>query len=150
MQRLEPLVLHAYKKNNQKHGAIFSTCSITCQPEIRPEVQTVATSMFCGRETVDTNIDSLESTKHTAFPRSQSISILLYTKSQRNEKNKANFIQKYLTYFINFQKNANHKTFAVFGGPKVACSLDGARDFFRYSPANNALSLSRADARETV
>ena len=49
--------------------------------------------MFCGTETVDVsrgeaegNIDSRGSTKHTAFPRSQSISILLYTKSQRNEK----------------------------------------------------------------
>ena len=50
--------------------------------------------MFCGPETVDVsrgeaagNIDSRGSTKHTAFPRSlQSISILLYTKSQRNEK----------------------------------------------------------------
>ena len=42
--------------------------------------------MFCGPETVDVsrgkaegNIDSRGSTKHTAFPRSQSISILLYT-----------------------------------------------------------------------
>ena len=59
---------------------------------------------------------------------------------KETKKNKANFIQKYLTYFINFQKNANHKTFAVFGCPKVACSCDGARDFFRYSPVNNALS----------
>ena len=49
--------------------------------------------MFCGPETVDVspgkaegNIDSRGSTKHTAFLRSQSISILLYTKSQRNEK----------------------------------------------------------------
>ena len=30
--------------------------------------------------------NSRDSTKHNAFPRSQSISILLYTKSQRNEK----------------------------------------------------------------
>ena len=42
--------------------------------------------MFCGPETVDVargeaegNIDSRGSTKHTAFPRSQSISILLYS-----------------------------------------------------------------------
>ena len=34
--------------------------------------------------------------------------------------------------------------------PKVASSRDGAHDFFRYSPMNNALSPSRADARETV
>ena len=48
--------------------------------------------MFCGPETVDVslgeadgNIDSRGDTKNTAFPRSQSISILLiHTKSQRN------------------------------------------------------------------
>ena len=33
---------------------------------------------------------------------------------------------------------------------KVTSSRDGARDFFRYSPVNNALSPSHADARETV
>ena len=49
--------------------------------------------MFCAPETVDVargevegNIDSRGSTKRTALPRSQSISILSYTKSQRNEK----------------------------------------------------------------
>ena len=49
--------------------------------------------MFCGPETVDVsrgeaegNIDSRGSTKHTAFPRSQSISILLYTDSQKRRK----------------------------------------------------------------
>ena len=49
--------------------------------------------MFCGPETVDVsrgeaegNIDSRGSTKHTAFPRSQSISILLYTESQKRRK----------------------------------------------------------------
>ena len=64
--------------------------------------------MFCGPETVDVsrgeaegNIDSRGSTKHTAFPRSQSISILLYTKSQRNAKIKRTSYK----YFINFQKN---------------------------------------------
>ena len=42
--------------------------------------------MFCGPEAADVsrgeaegNIDSRGSTKHTAFPRSQSISILLYS-----------------------------------------------------------------------
>ena len=33
---------------------------------------------------------------------------------------------------------------------KVASSRDGAREFFPYSPVNNALSPFRADARETV
>ena len=69
-------------------------------------------------------------------------------------KNKANFIRKYMKYFINFLKNVKfnavynviHKTFAVFGCLKVACSRDGTRDFFSYSPVNNALSPSRADA----
>ena len=50
--------------------------------------------MFCGPESVDVfqseaeeNIDSRGgSTKHAAFSRSQSIGILLYTKSQRNKK----------------------------------------------------------------
>ena len=55
--------------------------------------ETEGNSMFCGPSTVDVslgfasgNIDSRGSLKHTAFPRSQSISILLYTKSQRNAK----------------------------------------------------------------
>ena len=63
-----------------------------------------------------------------------------------------------MKYFINFLKNVKfnavhnviHKTFAVFGCPKVACSCDGARDFFLLFTVNNALSPSRADARETV
>ena len=41
-----------------------------------------------------------------------------------------NYIQKYMKYFINFLKFEIHKTFAVFGCPKVACSPDGAREFF--------------------
>ena len=59
-----------------------------------------------------------------------------------------------MKYFINFlknviHKNVIHKTVAVFRCPKVACFRDGSRDFF-YSPVNNTLSPSRADARETV
>ena len=49
--------------------------------------------MFCGPETVDVsrgeaerNIDSRGSTKHIASPRSQSISILLYTECQKRRK----------------------------------------------------------------
>ena len=49
--------------------------------------------MFCGPDTVDVsrgeaegNIDSRGSTKHTAFPRSQSISVLLYTECQKRRK----------------------------------------------------------------
>ena len=65
-----------------------------------------------------------------------------------------------MKYFGNFLKNAKFnavhnvidKTFAIFGCRKVACSRDGGREqiFFCYSPVNNALSPSRADARETV
>ena len=63
-----------------------------------------------------------------------------------------------MKYFINFLKNgqfnavhnAIHKTFVVFGCPKVTCSRDGTHDFFCYSPVNNVLSPSRADVRETV
>ncbi len=46
--------------------------------------ETEGNSVFCGPETVDVsrgeaegNIDGRGSTKHTAFPRSQSISVLL-------------------------------------------------------------------------
>ena len=82
---------------------------------------------------------------------------IIYQESKKR-KNKANFIRKYMKYFINFLKNVKfnavhsviHKTFAVFGCPKVACSRDGALYFFCYSLVNNALSSSRADARETV
>ena len=49
--------------------------------------------MFCGPETADVsrdeaegNINSRGSTKHTAFPRSQSISILSYTECQKRRK----------------------------------------------------------------
>ena len=31
------------------------------------------------------------------------------------------------------------------GCPKVACSRDGARDFFCYSPVNNVLSSCKGD-----
>ena len=69
-------------------------------------------------------------------------------------KNKAKFTRKYMKYFINFLKNvrsnsvhnAIHKTFAVSGCRKVACSGDDARDF----NVIHALSPLRADAREAV
>ena len=62
---------------------------------------------------------------------------IIYQESKKR-KNKANFIQKYMKYFINLLKNVQfnavhnviHKTFAVFGCPKVACSRDDACDFF--------------------
>ena len=61
-----------------------------------------------------------------------------------------------MKYFINFLNvkinsvhNVIHKTFAVFGCPKVACSRDGARDSFYYSPVNNALSPSVMRGRQS-
>ena len=55
--------------------------------------ETEGNSVFCGPETVDVsrgeaegNIDGRGFTKHTAFPRSQQISVLLYINSQRNNK----------------------------------------------------------------
>ena len=53
--------------------------------------ETEGNSVFCGPETVDVSrgegkIDGRGSTKRTAFPRSQSISVLLYISSQRNNK----------------------------------------------------------------
>ena len=53
--------------------------------------ETEGNSVFCGPETVDVenddeNIDGRGFTKHTAFLRSQSISVLLYVNSQRNNK----------------------------------------------------------------
>ena len=55
---------------------------------------------------------------------------IIYQESKKR-KNKANFIRKYMKYFINFLKNVKfnavhnviHKTFAVFGSPKVACPV---------------------------
>ena len=84
----------------------------------------------------------------------------MYQESKKR-KNKANVMRKYVKYSINFLKNVKfnsthdviYKIFAGFregfGCPKVACSRDCARDFFCYSTVNNALSPSRADARET-
>ena len=91
-------------------------------------------------------------------PQNTNIYFIIYQESKKR-KNRADFVRNYMKYFINFLKNFKfnsvrnviHKTFAVFGCPKVACSCDGARDFFTgYSPVNNELSPSRADARDTV
>ena len=65
---------------------------------------------------------------------------IIYQESKKR-KNKANFIRKYMKYFINFLKNVKfnsvhnviHKTFAGFGCPKSACSRDGARDSFLFT-----------------
>ena len=109
--------------------------------------------MFCGPEIVDDCRKHRQSRVHKTycFPEvSVNKYFIIY-------QDKANFIRKYMKYFINFLKNVKfnsvhnviRKTFAVFGCLKIACSRDGARDFF-YSPVNNALSPSGADARETV
>ena len=47
-------------------------------------------------------------------------SILLYPRVKETKKNKANFIRKYMKYFINFLKNVKfHSVRNVFGCPKV-------------------------------
>ena len=92
--------------------------------------------MFCGQSSTD--IDSRGSTKHAAFPRSQVNKYFIIYQESKKRKNKANFVRKYMKYFINFLQNFKfnsvqnviHKAFAVFGCPKAACSRDGARDFF--------------------
>ena len=60
-----------------------------CEDNYHLLTETEGNSVFCGPETVDYaegDIDGRGSTKHTAFPRSQSISVLLYINSQRNNK----------------------------------------------------------------
>ena len=71
--------------------------------------------MFCVPETVDVS----RGEKY----------FIIYQESKKR-KNKANYLRKYMKYFINFLKFEIHKTFTVFGCPKVGCSRDGARDFF--------------------
>ena len=80
---------------------------------------------------------------------------IIYQESKKR-KDKANFIRKYMKYFNNFPKNVKfssvhkviHKTFAVFGCTKVACSRDDARDFFLFT-VNNALSRSLMRMRQS-
>ena len=100
--------------------------------------------MFCGPETVDVPRRSrgkhrpMEGPQTYYFPEvSLNKDFIIYQESKKR-KNTASFIRKYMKYFINFLKNVKfnyvhsviHKTFAVFGCPKVACSRDGARDVF--------------------
>ena len=95
--------------------------------------------MFCGTETVDVSLgfasgnikakprEHRQSRVHKTycFPEVSVNKYLIIYQESKKRKNKANFIRKYMKYFINFLK-----TFAVFGCPKVACSRDGAHDFF--------------------
>ena len=91
---------------------------------------------------------TVESHKTYCFPEVSVNKYFIIYQEAKKRKNKANFIRKYMKYFINLLKNVQFntvhnvidKTFAVFGCPKVACSRDGARDFFCYSRVNNALS----------
>ena len=65
--------------------------------------------MFCEPETVDVDVDEtstaegLQNIQHSAFPRSQSI-FIIYQESKKR-KNRANFVRKYMKYFIDFLKN---------------------------------------------
>ena len=101
--------------------------------------------MFCGPETV--NVSPRQSPgkyrqsrvdKTYCCPEVSVNKYFIIYQESKKRKNKANFIRKYMKYFIDFLKNIKfnsvhnviHKTFAGFGCPKVACSRDGARDFF--------------------
>ena len=85
--------------------------------------------MFCGPSGPQNILLSRNLSQYKYF--------ITYQESKKR-KNKANFIRKYMKYFINFLNNIKfnsvhnviHKTFAGFGCPKVACFRDGARDFF--------------------
>ena len=73
--------------------------------------ETEGNSMFCGPETVDVsrgeaegNIDSRGSTKHTAFPRSHSISILLSYQESKKQKKKRTSEEKTKKFLLNFVK----------------------------------------------
>ena len=65
--------------------------------------------MFCGPETVDVSrseakpreTSTVEGPQNTAFPRFQSISILLYQNSKKR-KNNANFLRKYMKNLFSF------------------------------------------------
>ena len=74
--------------------------------------------MFCGLETVDFSLGE--------------VGYFIVCQKPKKRKNKANFIRKYLKYFIklNFVHSVILKTRAGFGCPEVACSRDGAPDFF--------------------
>ena len=102
--------------------------------------------MFCGPETVDVSRPRRSRGKHRqsrvhktyCFPEVSVNKYFIIYQESKKRKNRANFVRKYTKYFINFLKNFKfnsvqnviHKTFAVFGCPKAACSRDGARDFF--------------------
>ena len=104
--------------------------------------------MLCGPDTVDSRQSRVHRTY--CFPE---VSVNKYfdidTMSQ-----KANFIQKYIKYFINFLKsvkfnsvhNVIHKTFAVSAVQRLRALVTAHVIFFCYSPVNNALPPSRADA----
>ena len=93
--------------------------------------------MFCGPETVAVRPGKHRQSrvyKTYCFPEVSVDKYFIIYQESKERKNKANFIRKYMKYFINFLKNVVHnvihKTFAVFGCPEVAYSRGGARDFF--------------------
>ena len=78
--------------------------------------ETEGNSMFCGPETVDvcggernekikrTSVDRRGSTKYTAFPRSQSISILLYVYQESDKRKKSELDTEVHEIFHQFSK----------------------------------------------
>ena len=102
--------------------------------------------MFCGPETVDVSPRQSpgkyqQSRVHKTYCFSK-VSVnkyfIIYQESKKIKRTSYDILLNFIKYFIDFLKNIKfnsvhnviHKTFACFGCPKVACSRDGARDFF--------------------
>ena len=107
-------------------------------------------SMFREAKTRETS--TVEGQQNILFPEDTVNKYFIIYQKSKKWQTKANYIRKYMKYFISkindvkFNLEQQQCQFC----PKVASSRDGSRDFFRYSPVNNAFSPSRADARETV
>ena len=101
--------------------------------------------MFCGLETVDFSLGEVGY-------------FIIYQKPKKR-KNKANFVRKYIKYFIKFLKTLNLILYTVLfynfehsvilskspppPCPKVACSRDCARDFFVFHSGEQCIIVSR-------
>ena len=66
--------------------------------------ETEGNSMFCGPETVDVHRQSRVH-KTYCFPEVSVNKYFIIYQESKKRKDKANFIQKYLKYFINFVEN---------------------------------------------
>ena len=87
------------------------------------------------REAKPKKISTVSGQKSILFPEYTVNKYFIMCQKSKKWQSKANYIRKYIKYSIS-------KLGRVF--------TDDACDFFRYSPVNNALSPSRADARKTL